>query len=348
MTYKDRDIGYYFVVMASVIILLAGVKAATQVIVPLLLSLFLAIILTPMFNFFRQKRIPDTLSLIITISIFIIGMGLVVKLVGSSVTDFRSNIGFYEQQLSKYFVSIEIVALKYGLELPFHDLPSLLSTKQIMSYTSGFIQTIGSLFTNGFIILLTLIFMLLESKHFANKLAFADRDRGTTQHIEKIFSKIKEYMVLKAVISLATGIIIWIALLIVGTDYAFLWGVVAFLLNFIPNIGSILAAVVPVLLTLVQLGGLSALVVVALYAAINIVVGSIIEPKIMGRGLGLSTLVVFISLLFWGWLLGTTGMLLSIPLTIMAKIIFDANDDTKWIAVMLDSGEDINESVNKN
>jgi predicted PurR-regulated permease PerM len=127
----------------------------------------------------------------------------------------------------------------------------------------------------------------------------------------------------------------------IGTDYALLWGVLAFLFNFIPNIGSIIAAIPAVLITLVQLGGFSALIVAAFYIVINITIGSILEPKVMGKGLGISTLVVFLSLIFWGWLLGMVGMLLSIPLTIMAKIIFAANENTKWLAVLLGSGENL-------
>jgi len=220
----------------------------------------------------------------------------------------------------------------------------MINAKQIMSFSTGFIQGIGALFTNGFVILLTVVFMLLESNNFIKKIEFASQQSEVINHIDTIFSKIKDYMVLKAIISLFTGLIIWVALVLIGTDYAFLWAVLAFLLNFIPNIGSIIAAVPAVLLTLVQLGGMSALIVAVLYVVINVLIGSIVEPKVMGKGLGLSTLVVFLSLLFWGWLLGMVGMLLSIPLTIMAKIILDANENTKWIAIILGSGENIPKS----
>jgi predicted PurR-regulated permease PerM len=183
--------------------------------------------------------------------------------------------------------------------------------------------------------------MISESKYFIYKLEYASSENEAVNHIEEIFNRIKEYMVLKAVISILTGFIIWIALTIVGTDYAFLWAVLAFILNFIPNIGSIIAAVPAVLLTLVQLGTVSALIVSGIYVVVNIIIGSVIEPKVMGKGLGLSTLVVFLSLIFWGWLFGIVGMLLSIPLTIMAKIIFNANDNTRWIAVFLGTGESV-------
>lgn len=336
---KQSNIGYYFVVMASIMIVLAGIKSASEIVVPFLLSLFLSIVLSPLYNFFRKKGIADWISLTLVIVLFIVLLGLVAKLIGSSAQEFSSNIDFYEQQLSVYYKGIAGYGNTLGLTLPVDELSTLINTKQIMSLTSGILQSMGSMFANGFVILFTMIFMLLESSHFTQKVNYASGSKNASIQIEEIFSKIKEYMVLKALISLLTGFIVWVALALIGTNYAFLWAVLAFMLNFIPNIGSIIAAVPPVLLTLVQLGISSALMVTLLYALINVSVGSVVEPKVMGKGLGLSTLVVFLSLLFWGWLLGPVGMLLSIPLTIMAKIILDANEKTKWIAILLGTGE---------
>ncbi len=335
---QNRQVGYSFIVMASVIIVLAGIKIAAAIIVPFLLSLFLAIILSPAYNFFRKKSVPDIIALLIVVGLFGVLLGLVAKLLGSSAYDFKSNIDFYSQQLLIQFHSIQLFTNKLGIELPIDEITSSINSKQAMLFATGILQSMGSMLTNGFVVLFTLVFMLLESSSFVKKIAYSN---GGVNHIEEILSKIKEYMVLKAIISFFTGIIIWVALSFVGTDYAFLWAVLAFLLNFIPNIGSIIAAVPPVLLTFIQLGSVSALVVVVVYTAVNIIIGSIVEPKVMGKGLGISSLVVFLSLIFWGWLLGTVGMLLSIPLTIMAKIVFDANENTKWIAVILGSDEDI-------
>ena len=338
---QHKGIGYFFIVMASVVVILAGAKSASEIIVPFLLSLFIAIILSPSYNFFNKKGLPNSLSLTIVISIFIVFILLVAKLIGSSAQEFSSNIDFYNQQLLNIFSNFTGYATKLGVEIPFEDISNIINTKQIMNFSTTLIKSIGSLFADGFVILLTVIFMILESNYFIKKLEYASLKSLSINHADEIMNQIKEYMVLKALISLLTGFIIWVALILVGTDYAFLWATLAFLLNFIPNIGSIIAAVPAVLLTLVQLGGVSALVVTMIYMAVNIVIGSVVEPKIMGRGLGLSTLVVFLSLLFWGWLFGMVGMLLSIPLTIMAKIIFNANDSTKWIAVFLGTGESL-------
>lgn len=339
---KEHKIGYYFIVMASVVIVLAGIKSASVIIIPFLLSLFIAIILSPLYNYFKSKGIADILSVTLVIAIFILFLALVAKLIGNSVHDFSVNIDTYAQKLSQYYQLISKYTASFGIAISTDDIANIINMKQAMKFATSIVQSMGSMFTNGFIIILTVVFMLLESQYFVKKVEFADGHQDTMTYIETIFSKIQNYMVIKALISLLTGFIVWISLFYLGTDYAFLWGVLAFMLNFIPNIGSIIAAIPAVLITLVQLGAMSALLVTLLYTLINVVIGSIVEPKIMGKGLGLSTLIIFLSLLFWGWLLGIVGMLLSIPLTIMAKIIFDTNQNTQWIGVLLGTGENIN------
>lgn len=336
---QENKIGYYFIVMASVVIVLAGVKSASELLVPFLLSLFIAIILSPSYSYFKSKKLPDTLALFLVVGIFLFLLFLVVKLIGTSITDFSANTDIYAQKLSKYYMDVSKYANGMGITIPIDDLSSIFDSKKIMTFSTTVLQGMSSMFTNGFVILFTVIFMLLESTHFEEKILSTDNTKETSSHIKEILAKIQHYMVLKALISLLTGFLVWVALEIIGTDYAFLWAVLAFMFNFIPNIGSIIAAVPAVLITLVQLGGLSALFVSLVYISVNVIVGSVIEPKVMGKGLGLSTLVVFLSLLFWGWLLGIVGLLLSIPLTIMAKIIFQANENTQWISTLLGSGE---------
>jgi predicted PurR-regulated permease PerM len=140
---------------------------------------------------------------------------------------------------------------------------------------------------------------------------------------------------------LVIGLLVWAC----EVDYPVLWGVLAFLLNYVPNIGSILAGIPAVLLGFLQHGSLTALVLISGYAGVNIVMGNLIEPRFMGRGLGLSTLIVFLSLIFWGWVLGPVGMLLSIPLTMIVKIALESNKDTAWISVILGSGAEFEDKA---
>ena len=338
---QENRVGYLFIVMASIVIVLAGIKSASDVLVPFLLSLFIAIILSPSYNYIKSKKVPEGIALLLVIGLFLVFLALVGKLIGTSVADFSANTDVYASKLTSHYTDIANYALSIGVTLPIDDFSNVFNSKRIMTFGTTILQGMGSMFTNGFVIILTVVFMLLESGHFVNKIDFADGNKDTILHIKEISTKIKHYMVLKALISLLTGFIVWIALVLVGTDYAFLWAVLAFMFNFIPNIGSIIAAVPAVLITLVQLGSVSAAIVTLVYVSVNVIIGSIIEPKVMGKGLGLSTLIVFLSLLFWGWLLGMVGMLLSIPLTIMAKIAFDAHENTKWLAVLLGTGENL-------
>jgi predicted PurR-regulated permease PerM len=188
------------------------------------------------------------------------------------------------------------------------------------------------------LILLTVVFILLEAADFPKKLQAAlKKPEGSLSTIEKFSRSANRYVVIKTLISATTGITIWLWLLILGVDYPVLWGTLAFMLNYVPNIGSILAAIPATLLALVQLGVGSAFLTALGFLVVNNILGNIVEPKLMGRGLGLSTLVVFISLVFWGWVLGPLGMVLSVPLTSLVKIALESSEETRGLAIMLGS-----------
>ena len=150
--------------------------------------------------------------------------------------------------------------------------------------------------------------------------------------------ELRRYMALKTAMCLLTAALIAVWLALLGIAYPILWGVLAFFFNFIPNIGSLIAAIPPILLGLVQHGPATAAITAGGCLAINGIIGSVVEPRIMGRGLGLSTLVVFLSLLFWGWVFGPAGMLLSVPLTMIVKILLESAEETRWFAVLLGAG----------
>lgn len=195
---------------------------------------------------------------------------------------------------------------------------------------------VGNVMANLFLIILTIVFMLFEAQSLPKKLHLAldDPDMRLKQ-IDRFLQSVNQYMVIKTLVSLATGIIVGVGLTFIGVDYAMLWAVIAFLFNYIPNIGSIIAAIPAVLLAFIQLGPAAAGGTALLYVGANMVMGNIIEPKFMGRGLGLSTLVVFLSLIFWGWLLGSVGMLLSVPLTMVVKIALESSKSGNWLAILL-------------
>ena len=331
-----KSSGNIVLVIAAVIIILGALKMAAPIVVPILLAAFIAIIISPIHAWMIRKKVPAALSLIAVLGGMIIVFTLVGILIGSSVQSFSDNAPIYEAQLN---LQLSVLTAKLNsMGIIDGELGSLFNPSVLLKYSTTVLKGAGSVLTNGFMIFLIIAFMLSESTQFAKKLEMASGQNETMKQINEVFSKIKHYMALKAVISLVTGFIITALLMVIGLDYAILWGFIVFLLNFIPNIGSILAAVPAVLLAFVQLGTFGALEIGAIYLVTNIVIGSIIEPRLMGQGLGISTLVVFLSLIFWGWLLGPVGMLLSIPLTITIKILLYNEEKTRWLAVLMGNG----------
>ncbi len=331
-----KSSGSIVVVIAAIIIILGALKIAVAIVVPILLAAFIAIIIAPIHIWMVKRKVPAALSLLAVIGGLMIIFTLVGVLIGSSIQSFSDNVPVYEAQLNLQLSTLTTKLNSMGIIDG--ELGSLFNPSVLMKYSTTVLKGAGAVLTNGFMIFLIIAFMLLESTQFAKKLEMASGQNETMSHINEVFSKIKRYMALKAVISLVTGIIITTLLMMIGLDYAILWGFIVFLLNFIPNIGSILAAVPAVLLAFVQLGTFGALEIGAIYLTTNIVIGSIIEPRLMGQGLGISTLVVFLSLIFWGWLLGPVGMLLSIPLTITIKILLYNEEKTRWLAVLMGNG----------
>jgi len=223
----------------------------------------------------------------------------------------------------------------WGISISSQSLLDALNPSAAMGMAGKLLSGLGNAVTNTFLIVLTVIFLLIEATALPHKWNAIGARAPSMQGFEQFVRSVSTYFSIKGWVSLATGIFITIWLAVIGVDYPLLWGLVAFLFNFVPNIGSIIAAVPAILLALVQLGGGEALLAGLGYIIANVVMGNIIEPKFMGKGVGLSTLVVFLSLIFWGWVLGPVGMLLSVPLTMIVKLALEANEQTQWLAILL-------------
>lgn len=324
------------IILASFVIVVAGMKAAESIIVPFLLAVFISIVTSPPFFWLQKKRIPKGISLLLVILFFLIVIFLIGVLIGTSVTDFTTKLPFYEEKLQDQTQAVILWLTENKFIEPDFELSRAFNPASVLQIVGDTFNQVGNLFADGFLILLTVIFMMLEISGLPLKLKkILTKPDESISRFQAVFKNINKYIAIKTWISLGTGILVYILLLIIGVDYAILWAVLAFVLNFIPTIGSIIALIPPTLLTIIQLGFGEAAVVLVGYVVINTIMGNILEPKFMGKGLGLSTLVVFLSLIFWGWILGPIGMLLSVPLTITIKIVLDSSDETRWLSVML-------------
>jgi AI-2 transport protein TqsA len=323
-------------ILASFTIVVAGMKAADSIIVPFLLALFISIVASPPFFWLQQKGIPKGLALIIVILAFLVFVSLIGVLIGTSVNDFTTKLPIYEQKLQSQTQAVISWLVEKKFIEPDFEISRAFNPGSVLQIVGDTLNQVSNLFANGFLILLTVIFMMLEVTSLPLKIKkISSNPEGSLTRVQTITKEINKYITIKTWISLGTGILVYILLLIVGVDYPLLWAVLAFALNFIPTIGSMIALIPPVLLTLVQFGFAEAIIVLVGFIIINTIIGNILEPRFMGKGLGLSTLVVFLSLIFWGWVLGPIGMLLSVPLTITIKIALDSSEETRWLAVLL-------------
>ena len=326
----------YVLVLAGIVIVVAGLRAAEAVLVPFLLSVFIATIAaTPMF-WLQRRGMPTVLALLFVIgALLTAGFGLSTVISGA-VGEFTQAIPFYEQRLRALGDRGIVLLANQGVEVSRAVVMEQLDPGFAMRMVGRTMTGLTGVLSNFFLILLTVSFILLEAKSFPRKLdAIREHPAGSPPRYAAFIDTINRYIALKTATSVTTGLLVYALNRAMGTDFAELWGLLAFLLNYIPNIGSFVAALPAVLLAAIQLGISEAAFLGAAYFGINTLIGGVIEPRFMGQGLGLSPLVVWLSLIFWGWALGPVGMLLSVPLTVTLRIALENKPDTHWIAVLM-------------
>jgi AI-2 transport protein TqsA len=339
MVENTSSFSRFLVVAAAFVIVVSGLKMAGPLLVPFLLAVFIAMIVSPLLAWLKRYQLPNGVAIFVVIAlVFSVGL-ILAAVIGSSVDNFRQDIPTYSAKLTAMSTSIQQWLSQRGIAIDSEQWSSSFNPGAVMGVVGNTLASFGNVMTNAVMILLTVIFILAENVSFGEKLRSATGSNNSQEWLRTFSDSVHSYLAIKAAISLLTGLVIFIWLTILGVDYAVLWGLIAFLLNFIPTVGSFIAAVPAVLLALVQLGVFEAGLTLAGFVVVNLIMGNVLEPRWMGRGLNLSPLVVFVSLVLWGWVLGPVGMLLSIPLTIMLKIALENQDETRWIGIMLGAGK---------
>ncbi|HUH02674.1 MAG TPA: AI-2E family transporter [Kofleriaceae bacterium] len=326
---------------AAVVIVVAGLKAAATMLLPIIVALFLSLLCIPPMKRLQRHGVPAGVSIALVMAGATILVLLVTAVVGQSVAEFQSEVPVYSERLDAVVADGVIWLQGLGVDVSPTEVSGLIDTGAIMNLAARTASSLLSVLSNVLLVVLTMIFMLAEASGFRRKLALAmgSEDADLSNWL-LISERVQKYLAIKAWVSLATAACVLVLCLIVGVDFVLLWALLAFLFNFVPNIGSVIAAVPACLLALLQLGTGPALVLAIGYTGINLIIGNVVEPKVMGRRLGLSTLVVFLSLLFWGWVWGPVGMLLSVPLTVIVKIALEHSDDFRWLSILLGPSDD--------
>ncbi|HDZ8010594.1 AI-2E family transporter [Citrobacter amalonaticus] len=324
------------IMLGMLVIILTGIRFAADIIVPFILALFIAVVLSPLVQRMVKLRVPRVLAISLLVIIIVMAMVLLLAYLGTSLNELARTLPQYRSSLVIPLKSLEPWLVRLGISVSVDEMVKYIDPNAAMTLITNLLAQLTNAMSSIFLLLLTVVFMLLEVPQLPTKFQqIMVRPVEGMAAIQRAIDSVSHYLVLKTAISLVTGLVVWGMLAALDVRFAFIWGLLAFALNYIPNIGSVLAAIPPIIQVLAFGGLYDALVVLAGYLIINLVFGNILEPRIMGRGLGLSTLVVFLSLIFWGWLLGPVGMLLSVPLTIIVKIALEQSVGGQSIAILL-------------
>lgn len=325
----------FFYLTASVIIL-AAFKEGSQIVTFVFLSLFFTAILSPVQSQLRNKGLPNLVALVAVLLIVTVLFLFVAAIIQTSIFSFINNLPLYKEKMGLLIVDVLTFAKGFGFNVDPKQAIAMVDLNALFTLFRQMLGNIGSLFSAMLLLLLGTGFLLVEGTNFERKLTMVfHRYPDAMGHFTLFWRTLQRYFTIKTLTSLITGGVITIVLLMFGIDYPLLWGLLAFLLNFIPVIGSFVAAIPALMLALMMNGLPTFLWLTLIYFIVNNFITNVVEPKLMGSGLGLSPAVVFFSLIIWGWLLGPAGMFLAVPLTMTLKIAFESNQKTAWIGFLL-------------
>lgn len=323
-------------VAGAVALVLGMAKLAAPVLVPLLLAVFIAVIATPGLRWLRSRGVPKWVALGIVMFVLLDIGSLLALLFTGALEGFRESLPSYQERFLLLSAELGAWLERVGVGGSQEAIPDLFDPAKVGAAVRLILSNASGFFATGLLVLLAVAFILLEAGSFMPKLRTAfGLDAAGEARLEGLLEAIRRYMLIKSLSSLAVAACVWMWLSLLRIDFAVLWAIIAFFFNFVPVVGNILMMVPAALLAVVQTDLITTMLVIAGYLVINTVIGNVIEPRIMGRGLGISTLVVFIGLLFWGWLFGTVGMFLAVPLTKTLIVALESSPHTRPIAILL-------------
>jgi len=324
------------ILIAAVVVVLAGMRAASPILGPLLFSVFLAVIFGMLLHWFMKRGYSRWVSLVLTLAVFIAIIAVFTVVIAGSFLRILADLPMYREELEQ---SLEMA----GPLLSEWGIGSGEAASLSVFVRDSSLSLVGSLLDlaiAAFIIVLTTLFLLWEATGFSSKIRqiIGEYRPGDMERFTGLATKNVDYLIIRTWVNLAMGVGTAVILWLIGVDYAIFWGFLAFLLGFVPYIGFWLAIIPPMLFAWVELGPVAALLVLAGEALVNVLAEYILFPHMAGRGLDLSPAVVFISLIFWGWILGAFGVLLAVPLTLTVRMIAELFDGSRWIGVLLGPG----------
>lgn len=323
---------------AGLFLIIAGMKLASSILSPILLAVIIAISVTPLMDWFQRKGLSQGLSMLVTIVVLIVAIVALIAVIGFSINQVIVTLPQYADGLQGQSDSLQAYLASSGLDADSVE-TAIQGTEpsKLLTYVGSLFGGVLGLLSGVVLMLMVLIFMLLSTPGLTSKMKTDfSQNSPTMNRFRGLAKDLREYVSITTMINLLVGVVNTVFLFILGVDFPILWGLLAFLTGYIPSVGFWLALIPPAALAFLEFGATKALIVVIGYVVINGGVQNFLQPKLMGAGLNLSSLVVVLSLFFWGWVLGPMGALLAVPLTMIVKdVILDAYDDTRGLADLM-------------
>lgn len=325
------------IIAGGVIAVIFAMRAMAGLVAPFLLAILIAVLVESVVSSLQQRGVPLWAALVIVGGgLAVLGVGFSL-LIGAALSNLSSTLPTLEKQLSSQSSTIVSGLSSLGVDQAQFEAPVEQAATTSATFLMSVVDGLGSFVSSTMLVLFYVVLLLLESATLSGKLHAAFGTRSTTMDdLANIFASLQGYLVAQTGLSALVGVLVTLALWLIGVDYPVVWGVLAFLLNYVPNVGPILAAAPSVLLAFIQFGVSTQLfLVIAAYVIIFGAVGSFIYPRVMGDRVGLSPLVVIVAMIVWGWILGPIGLVLSVPLVAAVKIVLGAYAPTRWLAILL-------------
>lgn len=326
----------FLYITASLVITLVGLRLLQPIIIPILFALFLAMLGSAPLAWLRKIGVPKIISVLMVASMVIILAVTLGIVLWSSAHEFATAISGYSDRITNLRVQVSQYLGSWGIKEPDSVLKDLISYDAIKGFTGSIIQSFASTISKFVLVLVICIFMLIEAADLKIKLQSAFAGKIRIEKLAETVIAVRNYLGIKSITCLISGLVVYSWVSFMGLDLPKLWGILSFTLHYIPYIGTILAAVPAVLLGTVQMGFSKAIILAIGYVVLHHSISDFIEPWLMGRKLGVSPMVVFLSLIFWGFLWGPAGAFMAVPLTMMVKIFLEHSTDFSWVAMLLD------------
>jgi predicted PurR-regulated permease PerM len=337
------------IIMAAVVVVIYGMQMMSVLLVPFLIAAFLALITVKPMLWLQAHRVPSVVAALLIVTMLMLVLATVGAILGTSIAEFTAALPSYQARLDVIIDGVfRFIVKNFNVDESIQSMSDMIDPGFAMGLVAGLLNSLREVLTNTFLIVFTMIFILLEAGTARTKFEAAfGRSADTLENVRDFMQNLGRYLGIKTMISVATGICAGVLTWSLGLDFPLLWAMLAFLLNYVPTIGSIIAAVPAVLLALIQIGPGAAGATALGFIFINVVFGNFLEPRLMGYGVGISPLIVFVGLVAWGWIFGPVGMLLSVPLTMTLKMALESDARTRWVAILIGSQRDARYAIRR-